>query len=331
MRLKKQSLLLIFVLLTLILAACSGGTGQGAAPAARPAAGGKLNIVATTGQVQDVAQNIVGDHGAVQVLLGKGVDPHLYVPVEKDLEAFQSADIILYSGLHLEARMIEIMEQIGQDRGIPVVAVTEAIPAEQVLGWVGDSGTPDPHIWGDVGRWVYVADAIRDVLIQADPAHAEAYRANHAAYTAQLRDLDAWAKASFATIPAGQRRLVTAHDAFQYLGDAYEIEVFAPQGISTQAEASVADIQAAVDYIVQHKIPAIFFESAIPIDTVEAMIAGAAAQGHTVVMGGELFADTMGEPGTPEGTYIGMVQHNVTTIVTALGGTVADTELAAQE
>jgi manganese/zinc/iron transport system substrate-binding protein len=181
-----------------------------------------------------------------------------------------------------------------------------------------------------VGRWVYVADAIRDVLIEADPAHAEAYKANHEAYTNKLRELDAWSRESFATIPAEQRKLVTAHDAFQYLGDAYDIEVFAPQGISTEAEASVADIQAAVDYIVQHKIPAIFFESAIPIDTVEAMIAGAEAQGHKVTLGGELFADTMGEPGTPEGTYIGMVKHNVTTIVTALGGTVADLELAAR-
>lgn len=328
MNLKKQHLgVVLLIVLSLLLAACGGETSQSAAPAEE----GKLNIVATIGQVQDVAQNIVGDHGTVQVLLGKGVDPHLYVPIEKDLEAFQSADIILYSGLHLEARMIEIMEQIGQDRGIPVVAVTEAIPQEVVLGWAGDASTPDPHIWGDVGRWVYVADAIRDVLVETDPAHADDYKANHEAYTTQLRDLDAWVEASFATIPEGQRKLVTAHDAFQYLGDAYDIEVFAPQGISTAAEASVADIQAAVDYIVEHKIPAIFFESAIPIDTVEAMIAGAEAQGHNVVMGGELFADTMGEPGTPVGTYIGMVQHNATTIVTALGGTVADLELAAQE
>lgn len=329
---KRQSfnLIMILMLLIVILTACGDETSQSAAPPAGPASGDTLNIVATIGQVQDVAQNIVGEHGTVQVLLGKGVDPHLYVPIERDLEAFQSADIILYSGLHLEARMIEVMEQIGQDRGIPVVAVTEAIPEDLALGWAGDASTPDPHIWGDVGRWVYVADAIRDVLVEADPEHAEDYKTNHETYTAKLRELDAWARESFATIPAGQRKLVTAHDAFQYLGNAYEIEVFAPQGISTEAEASVADIQAAVDYIVQNKIPAIFFESAIPIDTVEAMIAGAEAQGHTVVLGGELFADTMGEPGTPEGTYIGMVKHNVTTIVTALGGTVADLQVASR-
>jgi manganese/zinc/iron transport system substrate-binding protein len=286
-----------------------------------PAATEPLNIVATIGQVQDVAHNIAGDQANVQLLLGEGVDPHLYVPVESDLEAFQNADIILYSGLNLEAQMIDVMEEIGEDRGIPVVAVTEAIPSDLVVDEVGVAGTPDPHIWGDVGRWIFVAEAIRDVLVDTDPANAAVYEANYETYTAELRALDAYAQAAYSSIPVEQRRLVTAHDAFQYLGLAYNVEVFAPQGISTEAEASVADINVAVDYIVENDVPAIFFESAIPIDTVEAMIEGAAAQGHEVVIGGELFADTMGSLGTPEGTYIGMVRHNVETIVPALGGT----------
>jgi manganese/zinc/iron transport system substrate-binding protein len=219
--------------------------------------------------------------------------------------------------------MIDIMQQIGMDRDIPVAAVAEAIPEDLIIHNFGGENAPDPHVWGDVGRWSYVADAILDVLVEADPEHAEAYNANYTAYKSELEALDAWAREAFASIPETQRKLVTAHDAFQYLGVAYGIEVFAPQGISTEAEASVADIQAAVDYICGNQIPAIFFESAIPIDTVEAMIAGAANScGLEVEVGGQLYADTMGELGTPQGTYLGMVESNVSTIVSALGGTV---------
>jgi manganese/zinc/iron transport system substrate-binding protein len=325
MVIRKYTFLFMFVLFIGLLNGCTQAEA-GNSPAETSDGTTPIKIVATIGQVQDVAQNILGDRGEVQVLMGKGVDPHLYVPVESDLEAFQSADIILYSGLHLESRMIDIMEQIGQDRGIPAVAVTEAIPEDLVVESVGIAGTADPHIWGDVGRWAYVADAIRDTLVDYDPDNAEYYRTNHESYRVKLDELDAWARSSFESIPASQRKLVTAHDAFQYLGMAYKIEVFAPQGISTEAEASVADIQAAVDYIVINKIPAIFFESAIPIDTVEAMVAGAEAKGQPMALGGELFADTMGEPDTPEGTYIGMIEHNVRTIVTALGGTVTERE-----
>ncbi|MEM9776951.1 MAG: zinc ABC transporter substrate-binding protein [Chloroflexota bacterium] len=315
---KKQKFLSsISLLIIMALAVACGGTAE-----PDPESTGQLNIVATIGQVQDVAQNIVGDQATVQLLLGEGVDPHLYVPVESDLETFQNADIILYSGLNLEAQMASVMEQIGEDRGIPVVAVAESIPSDLIVDEVGgEAGSADPHVWGDVGRWSFVAGAIRDVLVETDPDNAAVYEANYNAYTAELEALDAYAQAAYSSIPAEQRKVVTAHDAFQYLGLAYDLEVFAPQGISTEAEASVADIDAAVNYIVENNVPAIFFESAIPVDTIEAMIEGAAAQGQEVQIGGELFADTMGSLGTPEGTYIGMVRHNVETIVPALGGT----------
>ena len=205
------------------------------------------------------------------------------------------------------------------------MAVAETIPQAQLLDYAGGGpGTSDPHVWGDVALWSFAAESIRDTLVAADPENAETYNANYDAYKSDLDALHAWAIESITTIPDRQRKLVTAHDAFQYFSKAYNIEVFAPQGISTEAEASVADIQTAVDYIVNNDVPAIFFESAIPIDTVEAMIEGASAQGHNVELGGELFADTMGEPGTPEGTYLGMIEHNVTVIVQALGGSVAE-------
>ncbi|KAA3648354.1 MAG: manganese transporter [Chloroflexi bacterium] len=285
---------------------------------------GILDVVATIGQIQDVTENIGGDLVDVTVLMGQGVDPHLYVPIESDLEAFQNADVILYSGINLEAQMIDVMNQIGESRGVPTVAVAETIPQAQLLDYAGGGpGTSDPHVWGDVALWSFAAESIRDTLVAADPDNAEIYNANYDAYKSDLDALHGWAIESIASIPDGQRKLVTAHDAFQYFGKAYNIEVFAPQGISTAAEASVADIQTAVDYIVTNDVPAIFFESAIPIDTVEAMIEGASAREHSVELGGELFADTMGEPGTLEGTYLGMIEHNVTVIVEALGGTVA--------
>ncbi|MEM7334236.1 MAG: zinc ABC transporter substrate-binding protein, partial [Chloroflexota bacterium] len=285
--------------------------------------GEPITIVATIGQVQDVAQNILGEGGEVQLLLGEGVDPHLYVPVESDLEAFQNADIILYSGLNLEAQMADIMEQIGENQGIPVLAVAESIPSGLVVDEIGgEPGTSDPHIWGDVGRWRFVASAILDTLVEYSPENTAYFTANYEEYASKLELLDAWAETAYATIPAEQRKLVTAHDAFQYLSLGYDLEVFAPQGISTEAEASVADIDTAVNYVVENDVPAIFFESAIPIDTVEAIVEGAAAQGHEVSIGGELFADTMGSFGTFEGTYIGMITSNVETIVPALGGEV---------
>ncbi len=279
-----------------------------------------LQIVATVGQIGDVANNIGGDLVTVTTLLGFGSDPHTYSPVERDLEAFQNADLILYNGLNLEAQLASVIEDIAQDDPtITAVIVGEQVPSDLIVQEIDGTAT-DPHIWGDVGRWIFVAEAIRDALIEDDPDNAEVYRANAEAYIAELDALDAWIIEAYKTIPSEQRRLVTAHDAFQYVNLAYGVDVFAPQGISTEAEAGVADIQATVDYVVDNEVPAIFFESSIPVDTVEAVVEGASARGWEVEIGGELFADTMGAIGTPEGTYIGMQEHNTATIVIALGG-----------
>lgn len=308
--------------LTIVLSAC-------APEASNPEAtnDGRLEVVVTIGQIGDVTENIGGDVVNVTTLLGFGTDPHTYTPIERDLEAFQNADVILYNGLNLEAQLGPVIEDIAQDDDtITAVVVGEEIPQDLIVQEIGGDAT-DPHLWGDVGRWVQVAEVIRDALIESDPDNAQVYEANAAAYIAELEDLNAWMQAAYETLPTDQRRLVTAHDAFQYLSLAYDVEVFAPQGISTEAEASVADIQAAVDYVVSNQVPAIFFESAIPADTVEAIVEGAGAEGWDVEIGGELFADTMGEIGTPEGTYIGMQEHNTATIVTALGGELPERDL----
>lgn len=292
-----------------------------AAPAA--ANDGSLRVVATTGMIGDLAANIGGEHVEVTTLMGPGVDPHLYSATERDVETLQGAELILYNGLNLEARMADVFEQLDSPATL-VVAVGDNIPADRILLHAGYEGQPDPHVWMDPALWRFAAEAVRDALITADPENETSYRANADRYLGEIDALDTWVRASVETIPAGQRRLVTAHDAFQYYSRSYGLDVFSPQGISTEAEASVADIQSAVDYVVANSVPAVFFESSIPIDTVLAISAGAEARGHTLALGGELFSDAMGEAGTPEGTYLGMIRHNTRTIVTALGGTPLD-------
>ncbi|MBC7812982.1 MAG: zinc ABC transporter substrate-binding protein [Burkholderiales bacterium] len=275
-----------------------------------------ISIVATTGMIGDVAQNIGGDLVTVTTLMGPGVDPHLYRATESDVEAFLNSNIIFYNGLHLEARMVEILEQIN------AVPVGDALPDDMVRKSL-NYDAPDPHIWMDAHRWRYVAQRIRDTYVAYDSANADTYIANADAYLTQLDELNDYAHQQINRIPAEQRVLVTAHDAFFYFGEAYGMDVFAPQGISTESEAGVEDIRRTIDILVERQIPAIFVESSVPPDIVEAIVAGAEDQGHEIAIGGSLFSDAMGEPGTEGGTYIGMIKHNVDTIVTALTGEAA--------
>ncbi|MBL8164786.1 MAG: zinc ABC transporter substrate-binding protein [Anaerolineae bacterium] len=307
-----RSTLLAFVLLV-IVAACSpaANTPQDAN------SNNRINVVATTGMIADVVQNVGGERVNVTQLMGPGVDPHLYSATESDVTTLTDAQMIFYNGLNLEARLTEIFEQIGQNK--PVIAVGAALPADRVVNEVGRDIT-DPHVWMDVELWSLVAQEIADELAAFDAANASLYQANATAYREQLAELDQYAQDQINRVPTEQRVLVTAHDAFHYFSRAYGIEVFAPQGITTAAEAGVEDIRRIIEIVVQRKIPAIFVETSVPPDVIEAIIAGAEAQGQTVSVGGSLFSDAMGEAGTPEGSYIGMIRHNIDTIVTALLG-----------
>lgn len=307
-----RSTLLAFVLLV-IVAACSpaANTPQDAN------SNNRINVVATTGMIADVVQNVGGERVNVTQLMGPGVDPHLYSATESDVTTLTDAQMIFYNGLNLEARLTEIFEQIGQSK--PVIAVGAALPADRVVNEVGRDIT-DPHVWMDVELWSLVAQEIADELAAFDAANASLYQANATAYREQLAELDQYAQDQINRVPTEQRVLVTAHDAFHYFSRAYGIEVFAPQGITTAAEAGVEDIRRIIEIVVQRKIPAIFVETSVPPDVIEAIIAGAEAQGQTVSVGGSLFSDAMGEAGTPEGSYIGMIRHNIDTIVTALLG-----------
>jgi manganese/zinc/iron transport system substrate-binding protein len=289
-------------------------------PAAR-AEDGKPRVLATVGMIADVARNVAGDCAEIETLMGPGVDPHLYRASAGDVTRFRDADIILYSGYSLEGQLGEVLQSFSRQK--PTVAVSPAaITPAQLISVQGLYGI-DPHLWMDAGLWQGIAPVIAAELGKLAPACAADMQTRAETYQAQLLGLDSWARTSIASIPEAQRILVTAHDAFNYYGRAYGIEVQGIQGISTESEAGIADIRRMVDAVVDRKVPAVFIESTINPRTIQAVIEAAAERGHTIGIGGQLYSDAMGEAGKPDGTYIGMIWRNTSVIVTALGGTPA--------
>ncbi|HBU43309.1 MAG TPA: manganese transporter [Microbacterium sp.] len=279
----------------------------------------RLRIVCTVGMVTDVVRAVAGDRADVTGLLGSGVDPHLYKPTRSDIARMLEADAIFYNGLLLEGRMTDSLVRAARG-GKAVHAVTEGIDESFLLLPEGFEGHPDPHVWMDPGAWIETIGVVREALVALDPEGEPAYRANADAYREQLEALDRYASRVLGTVPEAQRVLVTAHDAFNYFGRRFGYEVVGIQGISTESEAGVLDIEGLVDLLVEREIGAVFVESTVSTRNIEALVSGTRSRGHTVVIGGELFSDAMGDPGTYEGTYLGMIDHNVTTIARALGG-----------
>ncbi|HYW10929.1 MAG TPA: zinc ABC transporter substrate-binding protein [Longimicrobium sp.] len=294
----------------------AGLVASACAPPEPPDEEGRLSVVATIGMIRDVAQNVGGEHVRVVGLMGPGVDPHLYKASEGDVRRLFRADVVFYGGLHLEARMGEVLAEMGGRTR--VAAVSEIIPTDQRLSPPEFQGAYDPHVWFDVRLWAMTIDVVARTLSEADPAHARDFAANAERYRAQLAELDRYVREQAARVPAERRVLITAHDAFNYFGRAYGFQVRGLQGISTASEAGTADVQALARFIATRRIPAIFVESSIPRRTIEAVQEAVAAQGYDVRIGGSLFSDAMGNPGTAEGTYMGMVRHNIDTIVGAL-------------
>jgi manganese/zinc/iron transport system substrate-binding protein len=278
-------------------------------------AAGAPNIVATTGMIADAARRISG--GAVTALMGPGIDPHSYRQTRSDIAALVRADLVLWHGLRLEAQLVEFMADVG--RRVTVVPVAESIAKDKLLSWAGYADHHDPHVWMDPMLWLDAVAAVQAAITAMAPSDAAVQAANAETYGAEIRALDAYARDVLAQVPPEARVLVTAHDAFSYFGRAYGFEVEGLQGISTESEAGLARIGELVDMLVARKIKAVFVESSVPARAMRALVEGAAAQGHEVVIGGELFSDAMGEDGTYEGTYPGMMDHNITVIARALG------------
>ncbi|MFT0892520.1 metal ABC transporter solute-binding protein, Zn/Mn family [Pseudochelatococcus sp. G4_1912] len=292
-------------------AACTVGLGP-------VLAAEKLNVVATSGYIADAIRNVGGDHVTVKTLLGPGVDPHLYRQTSSDIALATKADVVFWHGLHLEAQLLSFLEGLAVRK--PVIALAESVPKDQLLSADADAALPDPHIWFDPRLWVHVVEAARDSLIRLCPEGKADFEVNAQRYLAEISKIADYASASLASVPASSRVLVTAHDAFNYFGRAYQFEVAGIQGISTESEAGLRRIEELVDMLVKRNIGAIFVESSVSDRNVKALIEGAAAKGHKVVVGGELFSDATGEAGTYEGTYIGVIDHNATIITRALGG-----------
>lgn len=279
-----------------------------------------LRIVATTGMIADTARRIGGSHVEVKALMGPGVDPHAYRQTRTDITAMTRADMVLWHGLYLEAQMEDFLVKLGRRRmSIPVA---DTMPRDLLISHADYEGRFDPHVWMVPELWSNVAQGIARVLSEARPDASEDFAANLATFETELRKLQSYGESVLATVPKSARVLLTAHDAFGYFGQAFGYEVIGIQGISTESEAGLNRISSLVKTLVDRKIGAAFVESSVSDRNIRALIEGAAAQGHTVSIGGELFSDAMGADGSYEATYIGMIDHNITTISRALGGTV---------
>ncbi len=275
-----------------------------------------LRIVATTGMVADMVKNVGGDSVQVSTLMGPGVDPHLYKATQGDLRKLQEADIIFYNGLRLEGKMGEIFEKLGQLK--TVVPLAQGIDSTQLMADPVYQDAYDPHIWFNVGLWATTADQVAQTLAAVDSDNRRYYRDNAEAYQAELQQLHRWVAGEIQKIPAEHRILITAHDAFNYFGEAYGIEVRGLQGISTLSEFGLKDRVDFVDLIVERQIKAVFVETSVSEKNIQAIVEACRQKGHEVAIGGKLYSDAMGAPGSDAGDYPGMVRANVRTIVDAL-------------
>jgi len=276
-----------------------------------------IRIATTTGMINDIVLNVGKEMVSTQSLMGPGVDPHLYKASAKDVSTLSNADIIFYNGLHLEGKMTEVFENMSK-RGIKTVAVAEGIDKSKLLQSPTYKGYYDPHVWFDAGLWSNAVDRVTGALVAHDPANKEIYLQNSADYQAKLKTLGTFIHNKVNSLNENKRVLITAHDAFGYFGKAYNFEVIGLQGVSTDSEASTADLQNLSKLIVERKIPAIFVESSVSPKYIEAVKEAVNSKGFNVEVGGVLYSDALGNYGTPEGTYVGMFEYNVNTIVDSL-------------
>lgn len=297
----------LYILLSILLISCETQKEDN----------GKLKVVTTTTMITDLVENIGGDLIETQGMMGSGVDPHLYKPSEGDMTKLANADLIFYNGLHLEGKLVDVFEKMNA-RGKTTIAVSDAIDKSTLIGSDYFASNYDPHIWFDINYWTQITDYVTETLIKYNPENKVAFEKNRDIYLEKIKTLNEELSDKIEELPKENRILVTAHDAFNYFGRSYDFEVVGLQGLSTATEAGVKDVQRITQFIIEHKIKAVFVESSVPRRTVEALQAAVEAQDHVVEIGGELYSDALGSAGTDEGTYIGMYRHNVNTIVNAL-------------
>ena len=276
-----------------------------------------IMVVCTTAMVAEMVREVGGVWVEVTQLMGEGTDPHLYKATASDVKAIDASDIVFTNGLMLEGRMQDVLQRF-RERGRRVVAIGDAVPHDKLRHPPGFHGEADPHIWMDPALWGLGTELVRDTLTAHGPSQADEFNRRAVAYGKKVDAVAAEVAALMNRIPPSRRLLVTAHDAFGYFGRAYGIEVAGVQGVSTDSESGLADLRRLVDRLVAAEVPAVFAESSVADKGVRALIEGAEARGHRVRLGGMLYSDAMGKPGTPDGTYPGMLLHNARVISEAL-------------
>lgn len=286
----------------------------------------RLTVIATTGMIADAAREVGGDLVEVEALMGPGVDPHSYRQTRSDIVAMMRSDLVLWHGLYLEAQLEGFLRELSEDH--PVVAVAESLPRNLLIGHDDYDDKYDPHVWMNPSLWSRVVLNVRDAMIAQMPDAEATLRANADAHLAELDALARYTTDVLSSVPTEARLLLTSHDAFNYFGATYGFEVIGIQGISTESEAGLSRIAELVDLLVARDVRALFVESSVSDRNIRALAEGAAASGHEVVIGGELFSDAMGPAGTYEGTYLGMIDHNATIISRALGGSAPERGMA---
>lgn len=312
---RRLPLVLLAAALLLVIGGCARQTSSGGASDFTER---KMNVVVTTNIIGDLVRQVAGDRVTLTTLMGPGVDPHLYRASEGDVQTMAEADLVLYNGLHLEGKMTDVFAQMNE-RSVPTSALAaDAVPDSLLIPSAEYASSYDPHVWFDVQLWRRVTQHVGDVLARRDTARAEAYRSSADAYAQRLDSLHQYVMRQAKRIPEDRRVLVTSHDAFRYLGQAYDIEVRGLQGISTASEAGTQDVQTLADFVVTRRIPALFVESSVSPRGIEAVQAAVKAKGFQVQLGGTLYGDALGDRGTPTGTYIGALRHNIDTIVQGL-------------
>ena len=297
----------LFLAITLIFTACKDAAKDN----------GKLNVVTTTSMITDLVKNIGGDAINVQGLMGSGVDPHLYKASEGDVTKLVDADIIFFNGLHLEGKLVDVFEKMSSQTKTPI-SLAASLDKSKLIGSEYFASNYDPHVWFDIDFFKTFATKVANVLSEKDQKNASIFKENEKRYLAELDKLKEDVQSVVNQLPAEKRILVTAHDAFNYFGQAYDFKVVGLQGISTATEAGVQDVQKLASFIIEYKIKAIFIESSVPKRTIEALQEAVKSKDHDVIIGGTLYSDALGNPDSLEGTYVGMYRYNIKTIVGAL-------------
>jgi manganese/zinc/iron transport system substrate-binding protein len=297
----------ILVFVSMLFASCESSNNK---------SNGRITILTTTGMIGDAVKHLTSDFADVNVMMGPGVDPHLYKASQGDMQSISNADIIVYNGLHLEGKLVDILEKTGKSK--PTIAIGDYVKSESILRSENGGEAADPHIWMDPSIWNVGLNGLKDTLQVLFPEHAESIQKKYIQYQDSLKSLVVEIDSLMRSIPAQNRVLITSHDAFRYFGRAFEVEVKGLQGISTVSEYGLRDVKTMVDLIVDRQIKAVFVESSVSQKSLESVVAGCKARNNPVKIGGMLFSDSMGADGSPDGTYVGMLRHNALTITNAL-------------